>query len=109
MNDMNRQVVGFLFLLWLVWYLSGPLFETIDFWDTPQEEMGDIAWSASGALSLMAIGACAGICLFRRFRELCCYLASSVPFQQVFHFVSFESTSILPVVIPNLDISSLRI
>ncbi len=34
------------FLLWLGWYLSGPLFETLDYWDAPQEEVRDIMPSA---------------------------------------------------------------
>ena len=107
---MNRRVLGILFLLWLAWYLSGPLFETIDFWDTPQEEMVDVFWSASGTLSLMAVGLCVGVFLFRRIRELCCSMASSLVIEksvQVPAFKHSSSTSLRPS--PSLDITSLRI
>jgi len=38
---MKRSAAKLFVLLWLGWYLSGPVAETIDFWDTPQ---GRDAW-----------------------------------------------------------------
>jgi len=73
---MNRRVLRFLFVLWLCWYLSGPLFEAIDFWDTTQQEMGDIEWY-SVVLTLLAVGLCVGMFLFRQFCACCSYLARS--------------------------------
>jgi hypothetical protein len=108
---MNRQVLRIFFLLWLGWYLSGPLFEIVDTWDTPQEEMNDVGWSAGGALSLVAAGVCIGIFLCRKFRELCCYLAS-VTFAKTMRLVSLEYASLSFAAVPaaSPDISpSLRI
>jgi hypothetical protein len=105
---MNRQVLRILFLLWLGWYLSGPLFEMVDRWDTPQEEMGDVLWSASGAVSLLAAGVCIGILVFQKFRELCCYLACSKTSEKPVRLVRFEFPSVLSIIMPapSLDISS---
>ena len=105
---MNRQVLRVLFFFWLGWYLSGPLFEMVDRWDTPQEEMSDVVWSASGAVSLVAAGMCIGILVFRKFRELCCYLASSGTSAQSVGLVRFKFPSVFPVIVsaPSLDISS---
>jgi hypothetical protein len=105
---MNRKVLRILFLLWLGWYLSGPLFEMMDSWDTPQEEMIDIFWSAGGAVSLVAAGACIGILVFRKFRDLCCYLASSATSAEPARLLTFECPWVLSTIIPapNLDISS---
>src|SRR5262249_14353983 len=59
-----------LFLIWLICYLAGPLVETFDYWDSPQEEMTDIATSACGALIWLAAGICAAILLLREFCKL---------------------------------------
>lgn len=68
---MKRRVLRILVLLWLGWYISGPLCETIDFWDTPREEMRDVMRSAGGAATLVAGIFCFGILLFRKWRERC--------------------------------------
>jgi hypothetical protein len=44
------MVLQIAFLAWLGCYLAGPLFQTFDVWDTPQEEMGDVASSLCGSL-----------------------------------------------------------
>ena len=41
-------------LLWLGWYISGPVAETFDFWDTPRLEIRDIANNADGGIALVA-------------------------------------------------------
>ena len=68
---MTRRALRILILLWLGWYLSGPLCETIDFWDTPPEEMRDVMRSAGGAATLVAAIFCFGMLLFRKWRERC--------------------------------------
>src|SRR5215470_8948579 len=67
----KRHALRIVVLLWLGWYTSGPLCETIDFWDTPQEEMRDVMCSAGGAATLVAGIFCLGILLFRKWRERC--------------------------------------
>jgi hypothetical protein len=112
MHFMNRRVLRLLFLLWLGWYLSGPLFEMVDTWDTPQEEMSDVIWSASGTLSLVAAGVCIGVFVFRQLRELCCHLASSRASAETVRLVRFEFLQVFPINLPalSLDLSrSLRI
>jgi hypothetical protein len=75
---MRRRTAKFLALLWLGWYLSGPLAQFVDSWDSPQEEIGDIVRSAGGAVTLLAGVVCFGIALFRRWRERCLCLAATV-------------------------------
>jgi hypothetical protein len=72
------RLVKILVLLWLGWYISGPLCETIDFWDTPHEEMRDVMRSAGGAATLVAAIFCFGILLFRKWRERYAFLARSL-------------------------------
>lgn len=67
-----------LFLLWLAWYLSGPLFATVDFWDGPQEETTDVVRNAGGTVVLVAAAVCFGIVLCRKLRDRCRYVASTV-------------------------------
>lgn len=109
MSGMDRFALRMLFLLWLGWYLSGPLFEMIDSWDTPQEEMSDVGWSASGAVSFIAAGVCIGIFTCRKLRELCSFLPSSRSTLQPLPSLHFEfPTVVLPKLTPpNLDDSSL--
>ena len=76
---MSGRFLRVLFLIWLCWYLAGPLFETFDFWDTPQEEMTDIASSASGALIWAAAGVSFGILLLRRLCQCCSALTGLNP------------------------------
>src|SRR5262249_38793043 len=66
---MKRRAVKCLVLFWLGWYLSGPVAETIDFWDPPTEEMRDLVRNAGGAVVLVAAAVCIGIVLLRRLRE----------------------------------------
>jgi len=64
---MSRQCLRVVFLIWLCCYLAGPVFETFDFWETPQEEMGDIASSACGVLIWAAAGLCVAVFVFQQF------------------------------------------
>jgi hypothetical protein len=52
---MKKFVLKGLIFLWLGWYLSGPIVETIDTWESPQNEMQDVIFNAGGALTLIAL------------------------------------------------------
>jgi hypothetical protein len=75
---MKRRGMRLLVLLWLGWYLSEPLFATVDSWDSPQEEMSDIARNAGGAVTLIAAVVCFGIALLRKLRERWKYVAPTL-------------------------------
>jgi len=69
-KNMRPRILRVLALLWLGWYLAGPVCEAVDTWDGPQEELQDVIFHAGGALTVMAAGFCAGQVLSRRFRRL---------------------------------------
>jgi hypothetical protein len=68
---MSRTVLQILFLLWLGCYVAGPLFQTFDVWDTPQEEMGDMASSQCGSLIWAACAASLAIFTLRQLLKSC--------------------------------------
>src|SRR5262245_59212200 len=74
---MSAHFFRILFLIWLGWYITGPLAETFDFWDTPQEEMSDLASSLDGALVWAAAAICLAILVSREFCKCCSYLAEA--------------------------------
>src|SRR2546428_565535 len=74
---MSAPFVRIVFVIWLGWYLAGPLAETFDFWDTPQEEMADLASSVDGALVWAAAAICLAILVSRQFCKCCSYLAEA--------------------------------
>src|SRR5881296_830170 len=74
---MSAPFVRIVFVIWLGWYLTGPLAETFDFWDTPQEEMTDIASSVDGTLVWAAAAICLAILISRQFCKCCSYLAEA--------------------------------
>ena len=74
---MSAPFVRIVFVFWLGWYLTGPLAETFDFWDTPQEEMTDLASSVDGALVWAAAAICLAILVSRQFCKCCSYLAEA--------------------------------
>jgi hypothetical protein len=59
-----------LILLWLSWYFSGPIVETIDTWESPQNEMQDVIFNAAGALTLIALAVLCRRSLHQVFRYL---------------------------------------
>ncbi len=67
----SGRLVRLLVLLWLGWYLSGPICALVDFWDSPSEEMQDIAMQGGGALGLAAAAFGIGIALASKTRTLC--------------------------------------
>ena len=66
---MKRRALRIAVLLWLGWYLSGPLCETFDFWDPPRAEIHDIERNAGGAVTLVAAIICFAIFVMRKWRE----------------------------------------
>ena len=76
-HRMNAQFVRIVFLIWLGWYLTGPVVETFDFWDTPQEEMADVASSIDGALVWAAAAICLAILVSRELCRCCSYLTEA--------------------------------
>lgn len=75
MLAMRSRTVRVLVLLWLGWYLSGPVCEMVDSWDTPPEEIQDIAFHSGGVLGLVAAAFSVGVALARKVRTLCRALA----------------------------------
>ena len=69
---MGQRVLRIFVLLWLGWYLSGPMDQMVDFWDTPPQEMNDIVRSVGGVVALVgtALGVTLGLIrmLSRRYR-----------------------------------------
>jgi|SRR6516225_9487229 len=97
---MKRRAVKVFFLLWFASYLSGPVAETIDFWDPPTEEMRDVQRNAGGAMVLVAAAVCIGILLLRKSRALFSQIAGLV--RQHFSPVTWS-----PSVCPPLTLSVL--
>jgi hypothetical protein len=92
---MKRRAVRILILLWLGWYLSGPLAEVVDFWDTPPEEMSDIARVAGGVVALVGAGLAITLAQIRKFGQ-CFRLAS----QWTLRFIVLSTESTLPSLVP---------
>jgi hypothetical protein len=95
---MKRRCLRILVLLWLGWYLCGPLAETIDCWDSPQEEAKDIARDAGGIVTILAAAFSITISLARKICERC--LRPPKTFQQLFTHLIFEIRSFTAVTIP---------
>jgi hypothetical protein len=66
---MKRRVLRILVLLWLGWYVSGPAAEMVDFWDTPPQELHDIARSAGGMVALIGTALAIVLSQIRKLRE----------------------------------------
>ena len=97
---MKPRAVKVFFLLWFGWYLSGPVAETIDFWDPPTEEVHDVQRNAGGTVVLVAAAVCIAILLLRKSRAL---------FRQIAGLVRqhFSPLSWSPSVCPPLTLSVL--
>ncbi|HEV2380149.1 MAG TPA: hypothetical protein VG206_10190 [Terriglobia bacterium] len=66
---MKDRGIRLIILLWLGWYLSGPVCETLDRWDGPRQELSDILFHAGGGLVVLAAAALVGPRLLKRLRE----------------------------------------
>ncbi len=82
-----------LILLWLGWYLSGPAAATIDFWDTPREEMRDLVRNAGGLPILGVLALCVGIALIRKLQK--CFSHAAKVISQFLHARAFEQLPFL--------------
>ena len=51
---MKGQILRIFVLLWLAWYIWGPLYPVLDFWDSPRQTMSDMERSANGTVVLIA-------------------------------------------------------
>jgi len=58
-------------LLWIGWYVSGPIAETIDRWDTPHQELHDILFNAGGRVTLVACAFALIILQAKKLRDSC--------------------------------------
>jgi hypothetical protein len=83
--------------MWLCWYLSGPMIEAFDSWDSPQEEMTDIASSQCGALVWIAAAACLALLAFRQFLKRSTYISSlgERPWMKLIPLISGDPVSIV--------------
>jgi len=66
---MKGRYVRLIGLLWLGWYLSGPVCESVDHWDGPRQEANDILFHAGGGLVILAAAALVGPRLFKKLRS----------------------------------------
>ncbi len=84
MNDtvsaMRRRALRIAVLVWLGWYLSGPVCETFDFWDPPRAEVHDVKRNAGGYVTLVAAFFCFAVFLSRKFRERCSFVPTVIQF-----------------------------
>ena len=70
-GTMGLRLLRIVILLWMGWYLTGPVAETIDRWDGPRQEMHDILFNAGGGMTLFACAFCVVIHQARKMRERC--------------------------------------
>lgn len=55
-GSIKRRLVRIVVLLWLGWYVWGPVDPVVDFWDTPREQMRDMVRAAGGIVVLVGAG-----------------------------------------------------
>lgn len=53
---MRTRALRIAILLWLGWYLWGPVDQVVDFWDTPRQQLCDMVRAAGGVVVLMGAG-----------------------------------------------------
>jgi hypothetical protein len=66
---MKARVIRIFVLLWLSWYIWGPVDPMVDFWDTPRQTMSDMERAASGIVVLMAAGFAVALLQRRNLRD----------------------------------------
>lgn len=98
MNGVKGCFFKILILLWLGWYLSGPVAEMIDSWDPPREEMHDVMRNAGGLTTLLVVGVCFALAVLRKLRECCKYLARLIG--QRLSFLILKLATFLPIAVP---------
>jgi hypothetical protein len=75
MAGVKGRLFKILLLLWLGWFVSGPVAEMIDSWDSPRDEMQDAVRDAGGLATLFAAGLCFALAELRRTQDRLKYLA----------------------------------
>ena len=68
---MRRRALRIVILLWMGWYVTGPLAETLDRWDGPRQEIHDILFNAGGGVTLVACAFSLAALQARKLRERC--------------------------------------
>jgi hypothetical protein len=66
---MKRRMVRVFVVLWLGWYLWGPVDPAVDWWDTPSQTMADMVRAAGGMVVLMGAGFAMARLQGRRLRD----------------------------------------
>ena len=66
---MRTKWLKFVFVIFLGWTISGPLFMTVDCWDNAHEETQDIARSTGGVVTLLGAAFLAGMAALRKLQE----------------------------------------
>jgi hypothetical protein len=93
--EMERRALRIFVLLWLGWYLSGPMAQMVDFWDTPPQEMNDIARSTCGMVALVGTGLAVTLGLIRRLSR-----RYRLPLRRLFGLIVIRVERSLPAFIP---------
>jgi hypothetical protein len=75
---MKRRALRIAVLIWLGWYLSGPVCETFDFWDPPRAEMHDVRRNAGGYLTLVAAAFGLAAFFIRKWRQRSSFLPGAL-------------------------------
>lgn len=68
-TPMKRRVVRVFIVLWLGWYLWGPVDPAVDWWDTPRQTMADMVRAAGGMVVLMGAGLALAFMQMRKLRD----------------------------------------
>lgn len=68
---MKQRLLRIIVLLWIGWYVSGPIAETIDHWDGPHQEIHDIMFNAGGRVTLVACAFAMVVLQAKKLRDLC--------------------------------------
>lgn len=66
---MRLRVLRIAILLWMAWYVWGPVDQVVDFWDTPRQQLCDMVRAAGGVVVLMAAGVAVARMQNRRLRD----------------------------------------
>jgi hypothetical protein len=80
---MKGRGLRLVIVLWLGWYLSGPICETVDRWDGPRQEANDIFFHAGGGLVVLAAAALVAPRLLKGLREAIRQSFAPNPFWQL--------------------------
>ncbi len=75
---MRQRGLRIIILLWLGWYLTGPLAEVVDRWDGPRAEIHDIQFNVGGGATLVAAVFCFAIFWVRKLREHVTWIAQTL-------------------------------